>query len=181
MGPIRGSGPSFVRAELYDESGRSVAGTETKLDYDLEYAPDGGVVKGAEELLDLIARAIDGALSNARNVQISGVAMSTFWHSVVGFDREDRPTTPIITWADRRAAGAARELRESIDEAAIHHQHGLRAPLELLARQALVAEPRESRGLREDRALGIPRRLLLRSILRGLARGMLADLGDRAL
>ena len=36
-------GSSSVRAELYDAPGRSVAGTETKLDYDLRYAADGGV------------------------------------------------------------------------------------------------------------------------------------------
>ena len=33
-------GSSSVRAELYDASG--VGGTETKLDYDLEYAADEG-------------------------------------------------------------------------------------------------------------------------------------------
>ena len=104
-------GSSSVRAELYDASGRGVPGTETKLDYDFEYAADGGVVQDAAELLDLIARAVDGTLSRAADARISGVAMSTFWHAVLGLDRGGRPTTPIITWADRRAADAARELR----------------------------------------------------------------------
>ncbi len=113
-----------MRAELYDDAGRSVAGTETQLAYDLEYAADGGVVKDADELLDLIARAIDGTLSQLEDARISGVAMSTFWHSVVGLDRGGRPTTPIITWADRRAADAARELRELLDEAAVHRRTG---------------------------------------------------------
>jgi gluconokinase len=117
-------GSSSVRAELYDASGRSVAGTETKLDYDLRYAADGGVVKDADEILDLIARAIDGTLSRAGDFRISGVAMSTFWHSVVGLDPGGCPTTPIITWADRRAADAARELREVLDEAAVHRRTG---------------------------------------------------------
>jgi gluconokinase len=117
-------GSSSVRAELYDDSGRSVAGTETKLDYDLEYAADGGVVKDADELLVLIARAIDGTLSRVGDAGISGVAMSTFWHAVLGLERGGRPTTPIITWADRRAADAARELRERMDEAAVHRRTG---------------------------------------------------------
>ncbi|MDQ5828568.1 MAG: FGGY family carbohydrate kinase, partial [Actinomycetota bacterium] len=117
-------GSSSVRAELYDASGRSVAGTETKLDYDLRYAADGGVVKDADDLLDLIARAIDGTLSQVGDARISGAAMSTFWHAVLGLDREGRPTTPIITWADRRAAGAARELRGVLDEAAVHRRTG---------------------------------------------------------
>jgi gluconokinase len=125
-------GSSSVRAELYDDSGRGVAGTETKLGYDLEYAADGGVVKDADELVELIARAIDGTLSRAadtrrdarRDARISGVAMSTFWHAVLGLDRWGRPTTPVITWADRRAAGAARDLRERLDEAAVHRRTG---------------------------------------------------------
>ncbi len=117
-------GSSSVRAELYDDAGRSVAGTETQLAYDLEYAADGGVVKDADELLDLIARAIDGTLSRVGDARISGVAMSTFWHSVVGLDHGGRPTTPIITWADRRAADAARELRALLDEAAVHRRTG---------------------------------------------------------
>ena len=117
-------GSSSVRAELYDGSGTGVEGSETKLDYDFEYTPDGGATKDADELLDLVARAIDGALSKAGPVEISGVAMSTFWHSVLGLDRDGRPTTPILTWADRRAADAARELRDRLDERAVHRRTG---------------------------------------------------------
>src|SRR5919112_5215502 len=97
-------GSSSVRAELYDEAGNGVEGTEVRLDYEFEYTPEGGAVKDGEELLDLVARAVDGALSEAGGTEISGVAMSTFWHSVLGLDRDGRPTTPILTWADRRAA-----------------------------------------------------------------------------
>ncbi|HEV3476462.1 MAG TPA: FGGY family carbohydrate kinase, partial [Rubrobacteraceae bacterium] len=117
-------GSSSVRAEFYDGSGSREEGTETKLGYELEYAPDGGVTKDADELLDLVARAIDGALDNGGNAPVSGVAMSTFWHSVLGLDSGGRPTTPVLSWADRRAAGAARELRQRLDEAAIHRRTG---------------------------------------------------------
>ena len=117
-------GSSSVRAELYDCSGGGVEGTETKLDYDFEYTPDGGATKDADGLLDLVARAVDGALSGAGDVEISGVAMSTFWHSLVGLGRDGRPTTPILTWADRRAAHAARELRDGLDESAVHRRTG---------------------------------------------------------
>jgi gluconokinase len=117
-------GSSSVRAELYDGSGSRVEDSETQLGYELEYAPDGGVTKDADELLELVARAVDGALSDAGDATISGVAMSTFWHSVLGLDREGRPTTPVLYWADRRAAGAARELREGLDEADVHRRTG---------------------------------------------------------
>ena len=117
-------GSSSVRAELYDGSGTREEGTETKLDYALEYTPEGGVAVDADELLDLIVRAIDGTLQRAGEASIAGVAASTFWHSVLGLDRDGRPTTPVLYWADRRAAGAARELRGGLDEAAIHRRTG---------------------------------------------------------
>ena len=56
-------GSSSVRAGLYDGSGDDVENTEVKLDYEFEYTPDGGASKDADELLDLIARAVDGTLS----------------------------------------------------------------------------------------------------------------------
>src|SRR5918993_1151362 len=86
-------GSSSVRAELYDDAGEGVEGTEVKLDYEFEYTPEGGAEKDADELLDLVVRAVDGTLSEAGGAVISGVAMSTFWHSVLGLDRDGRPTT----------------------------------------------------------------------------------------
>jgi gluconokinase len=117
-------GSSSVRAGLYDGSGDELEGTEVRLDYEFDYTPDGGASKGADELLGLVARAVDGALSNAEDAEISGVAMSTFWHSVLGLDRDGLPTTPILTWADRRAAESVPELRERLDERAYHRRTG---------------------------------------------------------
>jgi gluconokinase len=82
------------------------------------------VAVDADELLDLVVRAIDGTLEKTGDAPISGVAASTFWHSVLGLDGEGRPTTPVLYWADRRAAGAARELRGRLDEAAVHRRTG---------------------------------------------------------
>ena len=117
-------GSSAVRAEFYDASGTLQEGTEARLDYELEYTPDGGVAVDADDLLDLVIRAIDGALERVGDARVSGAAMSTFWHSVIGLDRDGRPTTPVLYWADRRAASAARELRERLDEAANHRRTG---------------------------------------------------------
>ena len=117
-------GSSSVRAELYDGSGTGLEETETKLDYDFEYTADGGATTDADGLIGLVARAIDGALSGIKDAEIAGVAMSTFWHSVLGLDRDGNPTTPVLTWADRRAAGAARDLRDALDEAAVHRRTG---------------------------------------------------------
>src|SRR5215217_993348 len=117
-------GSSAVRAEFYDGSGTLEEGTEARLDYELEYTSDGGVAVDAVELLDLVVRAIDGALERVGDAMVSVVAMTILWHSVLGLDRDGRPTTPVLYWADRRAANAARELRERLDEAAVHRRTG---------------------------------------------------------
>ena len=117
-------GSSSVRADLYDGSGDGMEGTEVKLDYEFEYSPDGGAIQDADGLLDLVVRAVDGALSGTREAEISGVAMSTFWHSVLGLDRDGRPTTPILTWADRRAAESVPNLLERLEESAYHRRTG---------------------------------------------------------
>ena len=131
--------------------------------------------KDADELLDLVVRAVDGTLSQAGGVVISGVAMSTFWHSVLGLDRDGRPTTPILTWADRRAAECVPDLRERLDERANHRRtgcvpHSSYWPAKLLWSSCVMPET-----IREDGTLGLPRRLLLRPFLRGAVSGRNVD------
>ena len=120
-------GSSSVRAALHDAAGDAVGGSAVKLDHEFAYTPDGGATKDADELLGLVARAIDGAFSRADGDPVSCVATGTFWHSMLGLGEDGRPTTQILTWADRRAADAAGELRERLDEAAAHRRTG--APL----------------------------------------------------
>jgi gluconokinase len=119
-------GSSSVRASLYDRMGRYVNDTEARLSYGFKTTSDDGAEVDADRLVGLAARAVDGTLSLAEDKadRIAGVATSTFWHSVLGVDREGRPTTPILTWADRRAADAAAELRGRLDEAAVHSRTG---------------------------------------------------------
>lgn len=117
-------GSSSVRASLYDTAGDPVAGSETKLEHDLDYTPDGGATKDPDELFNLVVGAIDGTLEGAGEREVLCVATSAFWHSLLGLDESGRPTTPILTWADRRAADDARELRDRLDEEEIHRRTG---------------------------------------------------------
>jgi gluconokinase len=80
----------------------------------------------AEAVFRLVVEVVDESLEKAGPGArgISGVAMSTFWHSLLGIDGSGRPTTPVFTWADRRAAEAARELRARLDEGEVHARTG---------------------------------------------------------
>ncbi|MBA4115117.1 MAG: gluconokinase, partial [Rubrobacter sp.] len=78
----------------------------------------------AVELRDLVFETLDETYAHIETRGVAGVAVSAFWHSVLGVDARGCPTTPVFTWADRRAAGAAGELRERLDGAEIHRRTG---------------------------------------------------------
>lgn len=155
-------GSSSVRAGLYDGSGRPVPDTRAALPYDLDVTRDGGATKDAEELFGLFVRAIDETLegygqmggTGSERPGIAGVAVSTFWHAVLGVDAEGRATTPVFTWADRRAAGCAGELARRLDTESLHgrtgcfpHSSYLPAKLLWLAREAPEAFSRTERWI----------------------------------
>ncbi len=119
-------GSSSIRCSVYSESGDLVEGTASSHSHAFEQGPDGTAVLDAEELSGLLFYTIDETLARAgrAGVDIAAVATSTFWHGLLGVDRRGRPTTPIFTWADRRAADAARDLRQTLDEAVIHRRTG---------------------------------------------------------
>ena len=54
---------------------------------------------------------------------IDGVAMTTFWHNVVGVEG-DRAVTPLISWADTRPGTVIAELAERLDAASTHERTG---------------------------------------------------------
>ncbi len=119
-------GSSSLRASLYDGQAHAIAGLEIKSTYQLDTTPDGGVEKDPDELLHIVCQAIDALLEQAGPLagQIAGVAIDTFWHSLMGLDAEGRPTTPLLTWADTRSAATARQLAREVDERATHARTG---------------------------------------------------------
>ncbi len=148
-------GSSSVRAALYTQSGERLDDTECSLAYSLDVDREGAATKDAEELFGLFTSAIDHTLELAgRRGEIRAVAVSTFWHAVLGVDGEGRPTTPALTWADRRSARCADELRERLDVEALHQRTGcvphssyLPAKLLWLSRQAPEAFSRTRRWI----------------------------------
>jgi gluconokinase len=119
-------GSSSVRAMLFDALGRDVEGLKAQIVYEPRTTPDGGVESDADALVELTARAIDGLVAAAGPLasRIGVVGASCYWHSLVGVDANGRAVTPVITWADTRATGAAERLRRSLDEASVHRRTG---------------------------------------------------------
>ncbi|MBD0324787.1 MAG: gluconokinase [Pyrinomonadaceae bacterium] len=119
---------SSVRAALYDEAGREVPNAEAHLVRELHTTADGGAELDAQEAVEQVVSTIDALLSRdeARRARIELVAVSCFWHSLVGVDTEGRAVTPVLGWADMRAGAWAEELRQQLDERAVHARTGCR-------------------------------------------------------
>jgi gluconokinase len=120
-------GSSSVRALAFDARGRGL-GLECQEAYEPETTPDGGVTIDADRLVELSAAMLDGLLAalGPRAAEVAAVATSTFWHTLVGVGADDRPLTPIYSWADTRSAGAVEALRARVDEKAYHARVGCR-------------------------------------------------------
>jgi gluconokinase len=119
-------GSSGIRAALFDETGCAVRGAEIQHTYgdtnrDL-------ATFDAEVLLERVTQAIDGLFGSATasSARIELIAVSCFWHSLLGVDESGAATTPVFSWADLRAADATFELRREFDETVTHARTGCR-------------------------------------------------------
>ncbi|HTD78794.1 MAG TPA: gluconokinase, partial [Chloroflexota bacterium] len=117
---------SSVRAVVYDIRGRLLDSTLSDVPYKVQTTEAGEVSSDPDDLVKLIATSIDKALKAARkaNVTILAAGASCYWHSLMGIDRQGRPTTELLTWADTRSAPETRRLRARFDERAYHTRTG---------------------------------------------------------
>ena len=119
-------GTSSVRAALYDMQGNVLPATMVKNERTLTATDDGGAEIDAQEAFTQIERAVDDVLEKSAKVigEISHVAASSFWHSLVGVDAKGNPTTKVFGWADTRSAKYVADLRKKFDESAVHNRTG---------------------------------------------------------
>lgn len=121
-------GTSSVRAALYDLQGSVLPATMVKNERTLTATDDGGAEIDAAEAFAQIEKAVDDVLEKSAKVkgEISHVAASSFWHSLVGVDKNGKPATKVFGWADTRSAKYVAEWRAKFDESAIHNRTGAR-------------------------------------------------------
>lgn len=119
-------GSSAVRAGLYDKKAQLVQGSSARRNYEFQTTADGGVEVEADFLFELVCQVIDEVLLKCREnaKEIIGVAVSTFWHNLMGLDSQQKPLTPIFSWADTRSTRAAEDLKQRLNEESIHSRTG---------------------------------------------------------
>ncbi len=115
-------GTSSVRAILFDRTG-GIASPAFQNSYAMETTPDGGVFIDAERLAAEVESVLDEFCAAGGHPAIAGVAMTTFWHNVVGVEG-DHAATPLISWADTRPGAVVSELGRRLDAASTHRRTG---------------------------------------------------------
>jgi len=113
-------GTSSVRALCFDRRGCPLAGLEGRAAYAMEVTPDGGVQTDADAMVARAVNCLDALLAalGAHPLSIAAVAISAFWHSLVGVDASGHAVTPLYGWGDTRSQAEAAALRQRLDEGA---------------------------------------------------------------
>ncbi len=121
-------GTSGVRAALFDENGVEIPGASVGSNRLASGLTDFSTTD-ARALLAEVVQTIDQlyqAQSSNIAIRLELIALSCFWHSLVGVDENGHPTTPVLGWADNQGSLAAAQLRSKLDEPAIHSRTGCR-------------------------------------------------------
>lgn len=120
-------GSSSVRTTFFDLEARSLSSSpQMRRRYSWSGEPPGAMTFDPAALAGEVELAIDAAVERARRerLEIIGVACAAFWHSILGVDHAGVAVTPILAWGDTRASQIALELREKVDEEALHQRIG---------------------------------------------------------
>jgi len=119
-------GTSGVRAAFFDDQANEITATRisTPRPYAAFSAPG---LLDSDVILTEVIDAIDELMTSmSSDTRIHAIAISCFWHSLIGVDIEGNPTTPLLGWADTRAASAAKDLSTRFDEHELHARTGCR-------------------------------------------------------
>jgi len=108
-------GTSSVKCAAYGLPDVILRGEIVRAPIVLRCAAPGEATLDPLELRDAVERAVLAAAADTSG-SFAAIGISCFWHSLMGVDRAGEPVTPVITWADARAAGEAERLREEMDQ-----------------------------------------------------------------
>jgi gluconokinase len=118
-------GTTSAKAVAFDAGGRDLGNGEAA--YPLLEPEPGQAVEDPGAIIAGMLAAIRAAAAGARkrDARIAALSLSSAMHSLVALDSDGRALTPLVTWADMRAAEQAERLRAEHPE--LHDRTG--APL----------------------------------------------------
>ena len=122
-------GTTAVKVAAFGVSGAQRELPSALREYRLEQPQTGWQVHDPASVLAGIDSALAECAAGLDEARVVAISVSTAMHGLLGLDAQYRPLTPLVTWADSRARGEARQLR----------QQGL--ALELLHRSGTPVHP----------------------------------------
>jgi gluconokinase len=110
-------GTSSVRTLLFDSHGWQQDWFGEQIHYQFTTTPEGGVELEADQLVDISLRSLHTIHEQLREARLkpAAVGFSSFWHSLLGVDRAENPTTPLLHLFDTRSASQVEELKQRLD------------------------------------------------------------------
>ena len=114
-------GTSSVKATIFNGEVELVR--ESSSSYPLIQTQAGFVEQDPQRVLEAFHQATQQVLlgiTNCPNV----IVLSTAMHSLVAIDEYNQPITHLVTWADQRAEGEARQLRSSTQGNSLYQKTG---------------------------------------------------------
>lgn len=81
-------------------------------------------VQDPEAIVAAVLDALAACLRASGDAEVAAISVGTAMHGLIGLDDRREPLTPLLTWADGRAAEQARELHARGVAAALHRETG---------------------------------------------------------
>lgn len=115
-------GTTSTKVVAYRIDGSSVA--EASHGYPLDEPAPGRAEQDPHRILDAVLRGLGEVVAEVGADRVRGLSFSSAMHSLMALDADNEPLTPVITWADTRAAAEAEALRADGAGLALHRRTG---------------------------------------------------------
>ncbi|UUZ95886.1 hypothetical protein LJK87_16765 [Paenibacillus sp. P25] len=117
-------GTTSSKTLVIDREGRVLA--SHSVEYPLHTPRPDMAEQDPDEIFQAVVTAIRTVIGKARVLpsQILCVSFSSAMHSLIAIDRELKPLTQCITWADNRSVGYVKVLKEELDGLGIYRRTG---------------------------------------------------------
>lgn len=117
-------GTTGCRAAVYTAAGAEMGGQSAEYPLYTPYA--GWAEQDAEEIWRAFVSIVAGAVaaSGLEPGEISGISLSTAFHSLLPVDREGNPLGRLMTWGDSRSQPYTEQLKQKTDMKAVYRRTG---------------------------------------------------------
>jgi gluconokinase len=115
-------GTTATKVVAYGADGRALAGSSRG--YPLDEPAPGHAEQDPHAILAAVHAGVADVVGQVGADRVAGVSFSSAMHSLLALDDNGRPLTPVLTWADTRAAAQAERLRADPAGLALHRRTG---------------------------------------------------------